>query len=223
MLVPFNCSTWDDLPLGYEDSEITDYLRYGWPSSYTVPSIPISTRRNHPSALAHMSDVDRFAAKEVEKGAMLGPFSSPPFADWSQTSPLITVPKKDSANRRVIIDLSFPIGRSVNSWVAKNFFQGYDFTYTLPSVHDLAQVVLDHGPGTYMWKADLERAYCQLRSDPLDYPLMCIKHRGLYYVDICPSFGCCGSSAAQQRVSCAVCHLMETRGHSVLAYVDGDK
>ena len=139
---------------------------------------------------------------------------------WSQTSPLMTVPKKDSYNRRVIIDLSFPIGKSVNNGVTNNFFQGADFTYTLPSLHDLAEVILAHGPGTYMWKADLERAYCQLRSDPLDYPLMCIKHCDMYYVVVCPSFGCRGISAAQQRVSRAICHLMETKGHSVLAYVD---
>ena len=71
-----------------------------------------------------------------------------------------------------------------------------------------------------MWKVDLERAYRQLRSDPLDYPLMSIRHRNLYFVDVCPSFGCHGSSAAQQRVFRAVCHLMEERGHTMLAYVN---
>ena len=39
-------------------------------------------------------------------------------------------------------------------------------------------------------------------------------------MDVCPSFGCRGSGAAQQRVSMAVCHLMSARNHSVLAYVD---
>ena len=71
-----------------------------------------------------------------------------------------------------------------------------------------------------MWKADLERAYRQLRCDPLDYPLMGIRHQGLYYTDICPSFGCRGSSMSQQRVSEAVCYLMAQEGHRVLAYVD---
>ena len=215
-----NCTIWDDLLVGYEDSAVATFLRYGWPSSYTAPAPPTPTYKNHPSALAHTADIDRFLAKEVGKGAMLGPFKSPPFVEWTQVSPLMTVPKKDSTARRVIIDLSYPIGHSVNSGVAKNFFQGSEFTYTLPTIHDMATRVTALGPGSYMWKTDLERAYRQLRSDPLDYPLMCIKHKDGYFIDVCPSFGCRGSSAAQQRVSRAVCYLMQNKGFEILAYID---
>ena len=130
------------------------------------------------------------------------------------------MPKKDSHKRRVIIDLSHPEGASVNDGVPKNSFQGRPFTYTLPSAHDLASSMLLMGPSCYLWKADLQRAYRQLRSDPLDYPLMGIRHGGATYLDVCPSFGCRGSSAAQQRVSRAVCHLLRQAGHTVLAYVD---
>ena len=80
--------------------------------------------------------------------------------------------------------------------------------------------MLSLGLQCYMWKADLERAYRQLRSDPLDYPLMGISHNGSTYIDVCPSFGCRGSAAAQQRVARAVCHLMNKKGHTCLAYVD---
>ena len=151
---------------------------------------------------------------------MLGPFLVPPFAEWTQTSPLLTVPKRDSDRRRVVIDLSFPEGHSVNSGIAKNIFQGTPFTYTLPTVDDFAQMVVRNGPGCYLWKADLQRAYRQLRSDPLDYPLMCIQFASNYYIDVCPSFGGRGSAAAQQRVSRAVCHLMGESGFPTLAYVD---
>ena len=71
-----------------------------------------------------------------------------------------------------------------------------------------------------MWKSDLERAYRQLRVDPLDYPLLAISHKGATCIDICPSFGCRTSSSAQQRVSNAVTYLMEQMGHTTLAYVD---
>ena len=108
----------------------------------------------------------------------------------------------------------------MNDGVAKNFFQGRDLSYTLPSAADLSSLLIINGPGSYIWKADLERAYRQLRSDPLDYPLMGISHRGSTYIDVCPSFGCRGSAAAQQRVARAVCHLMEKSGHQCLAYVD---
>ena len=213
------CDAWDHLLQNYHDQEITQFLRFGWPSSYTAPTPPTSTLRNHPSAFAHSSEVDRFIQKECSKGALLGPFDNPPFSPWSQVSPLMTA-KKDSLRRRVIIDLSFPEGQSVNDGVARNFFQGIDKSYTLPTVHDLAQRIIALGPGTLIWKTDLERAYRQLRSDPLDYPLMGIFHKGEHFIDICPSFGCRGSSAAQQRVSTAVCHLMSLQGFYTLAYID---
>ena len=215
-----NCDAWDHLLQGYHDAEIADFLRYGWPGGYTAPVPPSTSSTNHPSAVKFPDDVSRFLSKEVSLGAMLGPFPAPPFSSWSQVSPLMTVEKKDSAARRVIIDLSFPIGLGVNAGVPRNFFQGANKQYTLPSIHDLANMVIKMGKGCHIWKADLERAYRQLRCDPLDYPLLGVCHQGGYYTDICPSFGCRGSSMSQQRVSEAVCHLMAAEGHKVLAYVD---
>ena len=49
---------------------------------------------------------------------------------------------------------------------------------------------------------------------------MGIRHEGKYFIDICPSFGSRGSSAAQQRVSEAVRYIMSQYGHLVQAYVD---
>ena len=215
-----NCEAWADLLRDYHDAEIMDYLRYGWPGGYTDPDPPRPSSINHPSATAHSNQVSKFIHKELQKGALLGPFSKPPFHPWNQTSPLMTRPKKQSQDRRVIIDLSFPSGYSVNDGVSKNVFQGQPFTYTFPTLEDMVQAIRINGRGSYLWKADLERAYRQLRNDPLDYPLMGIHHDGQYFIDICPSFGSRGSSAAQQRVSEAVCFMMGDIGHSVLAYVD---
>ena len=215
-----NCDAWDHLLHGYHDAEISEYLRFGWPGGYTAPTPPTTSDRNHPSAVSFPAHVQRFIDKEVGLGAMLGPFTAPPFFPWSQVSPLMTVEKKDSQDRRVIIDLSFPIGAGVNAGIPKNFFQGEPKQYSLPSITDLADLIIAAGPRCCLWKADLERAYRQLRCDPLDYPLLCISHDGAYFTDICPSFGCRGSSMSQQRVSQAVCYLMSTEGFSTLAYVD---
>ena len=215
-----NCDAWDEALVGYWDAEVATFIKYGWPGSYTAVTPPTPSDRNHPSAMTFLDDVDAFLDKELGMGAMLGPFDVPPFTEWFQTSPLMTVPKKESQKRRVIVDLSFPIGQSVNDGVLKKHFQGSPCSFKLPTVSDLADLVATLGPGTVLWKADLERAYRQLRSDPLDYPLMGVLHRGRYFTDICRSFGCRGSATAQQRVSTAVCHLMGKSGHHVLAYID---
>ena len=215
---------WEKALVGYHDAEIVQYLRYGWPVSYTAPSIPKSGSVNHPSAIRHPEAVDNFLRKELSKDAMLGPFEQSPFDEWCQTSPLMTRDKKDQDGRvngkRIIIDLSYPMGNSVNSGIVKGNFQGHTRSYTLPTPLDLASLIVKFGTGCYLWKSDLERAYRQLRVDPLDYPLLGIQHKNRTYIDICPSFGCRSSGAAQQRVSNALVYLMGKSDINMLAYVD---
>lgn len=65
-----------------------------------------------------------------------------------------------------------------------------DSTYTLPSIQDLATHVQQAAFPALLWKADLARAYRQLRVDPIDTPLLGFTVRGATYIDLCPSFGC---------------------------------
>ena len=123
----------------------------------------------------------------------------------------MTRDKPTSGGKKVIIDLSFPPGRSVNDGIQRHSFQGRSFNYTLPMPSDLTDAILGVERGAFLWKADFEHAYRQMRIDPLDYPLLAIHHEGHTYLDVCPSFGCqCsgGGGGAQQRVSNAVVHLM---------------
>jgi hypothetical protein len=53
------------------------------------------------------------------KDAIIGPFEKNPFNCSLKISPLNTVTKKDSIERRVILDLSFPEGQSVNEFVSR--------------------------------------------------------------------------------------------------------
>ena len=107
----------------------------------------------------------------------------------------------------------------MNAGIPKNFYQGKESEYTLPSIDDLINQVKIHGKGAYIWKADLARAYRQLRLDPLDVPLFGIKHRGQYYLDVCPSFGARCSGSACQRTTSAVVWLMGRAGHTTLVYI----
>lgn len=215
-----NIMAWRRLLSNYHDQVICEYLEFGWPISYTSDRIPTSTMVNHQSAEEYPRQIEAFLEKEHRLGAMLGPFQEPPFSPWTQISPLMTRPKKDPGARRIILDLSFPTGASVNSGIQKNTFEGELVQYTLPAISDLADMVKDMGPGGYIWKADLERAYRQLRVDPLAVPLLGMAHKGRIFVDICPAFGCRTSGVSQQRVSQAIVHLMNAKGHACLAYVD---
>ena len=211
---------WETDLRNYHDTTLTGYLRYGWPTGYTAPGPPADTHTNHQSAKDYRSHVHAFIEKELALGGLIGPFNQPPFSPWCHTAPLMTAPKKDTDSRRIILDLSFPEANSVNAGISKNVLDGVHQPYTLPSIEDLVTKVTLLGPGAYMWKADLARAYRQLRIDPLDTPLLGLHHEGKYYVDVCPPFGCRLSSTACQRMSNAVVYLMAKRGSWSLAYLD---
>ena len=210
------CDVWDEYLHDYHDKDILQYLRYGWPVKYEADRPPRPTLHNHASARRNKAAIDAFITKELRLHALLGPFHDQPFSEWTQISPSMTRDKPDGSGKRVIIDLSFPEGESVNDGIQKMDTS----SYSLPTPLDLAELMLRASRGAWLWKSDLSRAYRQLRIDPLDYPLLCIKHNDEYFVDLCPSFGCRASGQAQQRVSKAVVHLMTREHHDILAYVD---
>lgn len=211
---------WEQALQAYHDNQICKFLKYGWPIGFLADLPPESVTVNHPSAIQHERHINQFIEVELKHKAIVGPFSEPPFQPWTRCSPLMTRPKKNSDLRRVIVDLSYPQGRDVNSGINIKSYLGQDITFTLPTITDLTAKLQLDGPGAFMWKADLSRAYRQLRIDPLDAPLTGIRFKGDYYIDLCPPFGCRSSSAACQRVSNAVAYIMGQAGFLVLAYLD---
>ena len=106
-----------------------------------------------------------------------------------RTNPMLTRPRRDSEKLRVILDLSFPIGHSVNAGIPSCQLDGSDFKLRLPTIHHLAANVVALGRGCHMYKVDLSRAYRQLRSDPWDWPLLRIAWVTDTFLDVAIPFG----------------------------------
>ena len=104
-----NIQEMEKLLTDYHDKEVVEWLKYGWPVG-RLPTIPDPqlTFKNHKGATEHPKALDKYIGKEMSKGAIIGPFKSIPFADKVGISPISTRPKKNSTERRVIVDLSFP-------------------------------------------------------------------------------------------------------------------
>lgn len=216
-LVPQN---WALLLKDYHDNELCHFLYFGWPIGYLSDALPVSVSDNHPSALAYPNHVDEFINTEITFGAIEGPMADQPFTPWMRISPLMTRPKKGSDTRRTIVDLSYPEGSAVNSAIKIAEYLGRDISYSLPTITDLIARLQQEGKGAFIWKADLAREYRQLRADPVDAPLLGIKHRNKIYVDKCPPFGCRSSSAACQRMANAIVYILAQDEHHCLAYLD---
>ncbi len=152
--------TWRHYTADYSsDPLLCDYLEFGWPANYTSPACPTSAATNHASATAFPQHVTDYLDKEVRHGALLGPFTTAPFEPWFQTNALMTRPKKHSAARRVILDLSWPPSLSVNDGIPKDCYCGLPYKLRLPTADDAIALILKHGPGCTLYSVDLERAY----------------------------------------------------------------
>ena len=216
-----NISLWRSLLTEYSDSVVCDYLEFGWPIGYDYHGIlPFSDFRNHKGALDFTSAVDSYLSTELALGSVCGPFARDPFVAPIGLSPLNSVPKPDSDERRFILDLSWPAGSSVNDGISKDFFLGEPVSLTYPTVDDIAARIVKLGPGCLLFKRDLKRAYRQLPVDPFDYPLLGYSWRDKLFFDVRLPMGLRSAAMACQRFTNAVCFMLSRVGCNVLSYLD---
>ena len=196
-------------------------LEFGFPSGYRGEKVPAMDLANHSSGRKNPREIKKFLEKEQSHHAMIGPFKEKPFDQWFRNNPILTRPKRNSDSLRVILDLSFPEGKSVNSEIPRNELDGSQFKLKLPGPLDLAALIVSLGKGCHIYKIDLSRAYRQLRGDPLDWPLMGITWEGEHYVDLAVPFGLRhGASACQRTTEATAAIAADDYGSEVFPYVD---
>lgn len=86
----------------------------------------------------------------------------------------MTREKKLSDKRRIIVDLSWPAGSSVNAGTPKDTYDGYPYKLRLPGADDIIALIQRNGRDSYLWSVDISRAIRKLPADPLDWPLLCV-------------------------------------------------
>ena len=137
-------------------------------------------------------------------------------------SPFLTRHKPDAVHRRVIVDLSYPQGRSVNSGVDSDSYLNTPFLLTLPTIDNITQKVEENGKGSSLYKIDLSRAFRHVKINPKDYNLLGLYQDNLYF-DLCLPFGFKHGSAILQQISDAVRFIMQKsgyQGYQVMNYID---
>ena len=211
-----NIPAWREYLESYQDNQIVDYLEFGWPVSFDRARPLTSTVKSHPSGKQHPESVNHYIKTELSHRALLGPFDGEPVQPI-HLSPLMSRPKKDSDMRRIVLDLSWPDGFSVNDGIGKDIYLDQPYSVKLPTIDKMEKRILELGPGSYLYKTDLSRGYRQLRVDPFDWPLLGFCYDGLYYMDICPPFGLRSAAMMMQRTSQAVSYI---HGNESYPYID---
>ena len=102
-----NLDMWDFYLRGTpEGDELADFIRFGFPMGYMGPTTDTKSIPNHKRALDFPLSIDKFVKKELDLGGLVGPFNDPPFSPWMHISPLMSREKRNTSERRVIIDMT---------------------------------------------------------------------------------------------------------------------
>ena len=133
-------------------------LRNGFHLGFHSSSISLkSATSNMPSALLQPSIIDSYLQNELHKGRIAGPFPIPPFPKL-HNSRFGVIPKKHQPGKwRLILDLSSPVGASVNDGIPKDVF-----SVQYMSMDDVIDGIMTYGRGTLTAKFDIESAYHNL-------------------------------------------------------------
>ncbi|XP_057300932.1 uncharacterized protein LOC130635586 [Hydractinia symbiolongicarpus] len=142
----------------------------------------ISAKKNLASAYSHSSIIDDYLKNELEFGTISGPYIDPPF-DNVHINRFGVIPKS-LGKWRMITDLSFPVGGSVNDGVS---FENYTVSYV--GLSAAIKKILKFNQGCLMAKFDLQRAYRLLPIKENERNLLVFKWNGFYYVDLALPFG----------------------------------
>ena len=206
---------------GYQDKKVVTFCKYGWPIGITDgKNLEQESLRNHSGAREFPDQMSKYITRELGEGTLLGPFKTNPFRSPMVVSPLNTTEKRDSDERRVIMDLSFPPGRSVNDRIPKDSYLGEATGLRYPSVDALTQLVREKGAGCALMKCDLKRAYKQIQVDPRDWNFLGMKWQGKLYFDMTMPMGLRSAAMCCQRLTNAITYIMRSHGFDLVAYLD---
>ena len=196
----------------YHDKDIITHLKYGWPVNRpTCLPDPVPASINHKGAINYPQHITEYLEKEMNGGRIAGPYKDIPFNTRVGVSPMNSRPKRESQQRRIIIDFSWPIGHSVNDGINKDEYLGKYMKLRFPTIDTFAKRVHQVGVGCGLFKKDMTSAFRQLKCDPFDYTLMLYRWNNEYYVDLAVAMGGRAAPSCCQRVSSAIRYIHKTR------------
>ena len=201
-----------------KEHRVLELLQFGMPLDCKEEFGIKEQQRNHHSAVSFPIAIQDYFDKNLEMQAILGPFKEAPIPNL-RYSPLMTVPKEET-KRRVIIDFSFPAGRSINDGIPKATYLDFKVEFCLPSVQAMIARINFLGKGCHLYKKDLKHAFRQFSIDPGDYEYTGIIWNGNIYIDTRLAMGLRSSAYCCQSVTQIVANIASERAHTLVYFDD---
>ena len=127
--------------------------------------------------------------------------------------------KTGQSKRRVVLDLSFLPGASVNDGIPKDSFLDEPYHLTLPRSADFVNLIVAKDSGCYHFKKDLKhpKDYIFLSYHWLRSKVYLVK----VYSDLILPFGLCSATLACQHTTNVIAHIFCTAyHHDCVNYID---
>ena len=211
VVTPLKVVVWEKRLQNHSDRDfvrfICDGIREGFRVGYNgrVGSC-VSAVGNLRSVVDHPEVVGQYIHAEREVGRLIGPFDRSAFP-WVQTSPFGVIPKSEPGKWRLIVDLSAPLGFSVNDGIERRLC-----SVSYMSVDEVVDRVLEVGQGALLAKFDLRSAYRNIPIHPDDRRLLGMVWEGQLYVDVVLPFGLRSAPKIFNAVADALAFIIGERG-----------
>lgn len=219
MKTPLVHEAWERELSTHPDAAFAAYIVRGISEGFRIG---FSRDHNCRSSLANMfipqpNLVTEYLDREVALGRMFFLSEESRQLRRLQINPIGLIPKKNRPNKwRLIVDLSAPMGASVNDGIDPSCSS---LSYT--TVDHLATIVANTGQGAYLVKADVKEAYRMVPVHPQDRWLLGASWDNKTYIDKALPFGLRSAPKIFSSLADAAQWIMVKRGlTSLLHYLD---
>lgn len=219
IVTPLRPHAWAAALASHPDRRLRDYICQGITQGFrvgfdhTVSCKPAG--RNMPSTKAHPKPVDEFLQQEREAGRIMGPMPRSSLRPV-QVNRIGVIPKSTPGKWRLIVDLSFPEGKSVNAGISPGLCH-----LELASVDDAVHHIIRMGQHSLLAKVDIAQAYRNIPVHPQDRWLLGLMWKGGLYVDTTLPFGLRSAPKIFCAVSDALQWILYQRGlEELVKYID---
>ena len=169
--------------VNYILSGIRDGFRIGYARSGEKGKLS-GARKNMHSADENHQVVTEYLEAEMRRGVVLGPFHPAEIPEL-HINRFGVIPKSGRPGKwRLIVDLSHPDGRSVNSGIDSELC-----SLSYAQVDDVVEQLVRMEPGVMLAKLDIKSAYRIVPVHPDDRRFLGMKWQGQVYVDAALPFG----------------------------------
>ena len=218
---PLNSVAWQVMLQDHPNRDLVSFFMLGIMQGFRIgfnrPYHTLrSARKNLGSAIEHPKVVEEYLAAEISQNRVAGPFTRSSIADVHIRRFGMIIKGHQSNKWRLIVDLSHPVGHSINDGISKQLCSLRYITVDTAISH-----IITFGPGTLLAKIDIKHAFRLLPVHPADRHVLAMHWNNNIYIDTCLPFSLRSAPKLFNILADLLSWIVEEKGVApILHYLD---